>query len=171
VATRKKAVFARRPELQRFAELKAKVLRTDDEAREYAAMLADTKRMRAAKTDLLAKSEKAFDPSMQLQRMYQVSYLDAALSWRDNPERQAAMGSVLDVLREPTVGRGMSIEQVKSIAGDRIELAISLRGNDGAAADAFRKEVQGTPIEKVLIAADRRAAMANLVLPSASPTP
>lgn len=156
---RRKEMYERRPELKRFVELRAKVVRTDDEAREYGKLLQDPQRIHAAKEDLTRISENDLDESRQLQRIFQINFLDSALSWKANPARPEVLDAVKDAIRTNPIDSWMTDELKKSLVGDKMELVMILRGTFPEEADAIRQDLRRSPIAKVIEAGERRAEM------------
>ncbi len=143
-------VLAGDPVLRRFFELRKKALRTKAEQRDYQEMLADEELIREAQDELLsAYSDGDVDQSEELRRLQRIQYLNAALAWKENPARQAALTSVLDVLlADVPVSMGKAVKG--SVFGDKFDLYQHLLLSDPDRAKALLAQVRGTRAERVL---------------------
>lgn len=154
-------VLAADPVLRRFFELRKKALRTKPEQRDYQDMLADEELIREAQDELLsAYADGEVDQSEELRRLQRIQYLNAALAWKDNPARQAALASVLDVLLADvplTMGKAAK----GSVLGDKFDLYQHLLLSDPDRAEALLVQVRGTRAERALRLAHESAAPAK----------
>jgi hypothetical protein len=143
------AVIAGHPDIAEYRRLRGKALPTTEQRERLRAMLADPALIDAAKGDLCA-TEPSLTDEGQYKRMSRADFLDAALEWHDNPARASVLEAVEEAIFAPNIGGARPIELQRSLAGDKMELFMSLLDRDPARAEEIAARARGTNLERLL---------------------
>jgi hypothetical protein len=143
-------VRARRPRVVEFRKLANKALRSQEENVRLRELMSDPRMLATAVEDLAGRKETQLDRTRQLQRNYQVDVLNAAMSWKENPAREAAVRAAMKAVSFDNLDPSLPKDLRKSFAGDKVELyAVLLRG-EPARTEELRRAAQGTRLEPLL---------------------
>ncbi|MFE8599343.1 hypothetical protein [Archangium violaceum] len=143
-------VNARRPQVVEFRKLANKALRSQEENARLRELLSDPRMLATAVEDLVGRKETQLDRDRQLQRNYQVDVLNAAMSWKENPAREAAVQAAMRAVAFDNLDPSLPKDLRKSFAGDKVELyAVLLRG-DPARTEELRRAARGTRLEPLM---------------------
>jgi hypothetical protein len=137
------------PHIAEYERLRGKALPTFEEQSQLRAMLKDPEMIESAKRDLTA-TESAVSEEAQYRRMSRVELLDAALEWGDNPAREAILLAVEEVILTPNVVEAQPLELQRSLAGDKVELYMSLLDRDPELAESIAEKAKDTPFERLI---------------------
>jgi hypothetical protein len=143
-------VMAANPDIAQFRQLQRKVLLKPQEKEMLRGMYKDRELIEAAKRDLLAADEKTFTEEGQFKRLYRVEYLGMGLEWKENPERQALLKDVEEVILARNIQADQDLELRRSLSGDKVELFMVMLYNDRKRAEELLASVRGTDLEKLL---------------------
>jgi len=108
-----------RPELQRAVVLGEKVLHSKKELQEYRRLLASTQLIQEGYQRL---REIAPGEEVEEARMQTIDFLNAALNWKQNPERERILKAIVTVLEQPISELEAPLDVKRSKAGDAMEL-------------------------------------------------
>lgn len=146
----RRKLLAANKDLADYKYFEEKVLRTQAETQSFQSMLASTERLGKAFERLAAPTEKEFSDEAELERMYQVDYLEQALRWKENPEREKVLDLTERIILADTLSPELPLELRRSRAGDKLELFKVLQE---VAAERARRTVErarGTRVAKIL---------------------
>jgi hypothetical protein len=132
-----------------YRRLRLKALLTAEERDQLHRMLKNPTLIEAAKRDLVETGD-TFSREEQLMRMARVEYLDAALEWKDNPERAAVLDAAEEALLAPNIRASQDRMMQHSVAGDKVELYLALQERDPAKAAEIASKAKGTDFEKLI---------------------
>ncbi len=151
----RKKVLEANPDIAEYRRLRKTVLPTSEQRRIFRDMLMDPEQLAAAMSDLLV-DDVAFSEELQFQRMYRISFLDAALEWKENPAREDVVSSMQDVIFASNIRADAPSELQHSLAGDKVELYLSLLEHAPEQAAQIAAKAKGTDLEKLLAYAQAR---------------
>jgi hypothetical protein len=143
-------VMAANPDVAQFRQLQRKVLLKPQEKEMLRDMYKDRELIEAAKRDLLAADEKRFTEEGQFKRLYRVEYLGMGLEWKENPQRQALLKDVEEVILAKNIRAEQELELRRSLSGDKVELFMIMLYNDRKRAEELLASARGTDLEKLL---------------------
>ncbi len=124
-----------KPQFQRAVVLGEKVLHTKKELGEYHALLASSTILQESQTRLLDLKESAHGAEAESARMQTVDYLNAALAWKENPQREGVIKAITQILDRPVSDLRAPLELKRSLAGDAMELYWVLYKHEPTRAD------------------------------------
>ncbi|WP_234065049.1 hypothetical protein [Myxococcus stipitatus] len=146
----RKKVLAANKDLEDYKFFEAKVLRTPAETETFQAMLSSPERLDRAFTRLTSSGETAYSSEVELERMYQVDYLEQALRWKENPERERVLDLAEKVILADNLTPSLPIELRRSLAGDKLELFGVLQSVAPERALRTTERARGTRLERLL---------------------
>jgi hypothetical protein len=145
-----KRVRARRPQVVEFRKLASKALRSQEENARLRELLTDPRMLATAVEDLAGRKETQLDRTRQLQRNYQVDVLTAALSWKENPSREAAVQAAMKAVAFDNLDPSLPKDLRKSFAGDKVELYAILLRSEPTRTEELRRAAKGTRLEQLM---------------------
>lgn len=111
-----------RPEFQKAVNLGEKVLHTKKELAEFRTLLSSPALLKEGFQRLSDTSEKAEGPAAEVARMQTVDFLNAALTWKENPQRAQIVRDIVALLDRSIDDIKAPITLKRSLAGDAMEL-------------------------------------------------
>lgn len=144
------------PDVAEFRTLEHKVLRTAEEQQKRKKMLSDIAQIRRARDRLLAHRDGPLTREDELERLYRVEYLAAAIEDPNNPALSEAFDAIKDVVLADNIRSSLPLDAQRSLAGDKMELYMALLHDAPDRAAALLAEVQGTPLEALIRYAGQR---------------
>jgi hypothetical protein len=151
-------MLAAHPDVAQFRTLEHKVLRSKDEQQKRKALLSDAAALRNARDRLLA-DRNSLTRADELERLYRVEYLAAAIEDPSNPALSDALDAIKDVVLADNIHKMAPVDLQRSLAGDKVELYMALLHDSPDRAAAISHEAQGTPLEPLLRYAGQRYRM------------
>lgn len=131
-----------------FQRLNKKALRSRDEERAYRQELASEKVAGEALARL--RSFPSVAKGALAERFAAIHYYDRALGWNENPLRPQLVREVVGVLKQDIKAMGLSVEERKVLAGDKVELYALLLREDPETAAQLYAENSDAQLQKVL---------------------
>lgn len=144
------------PDVAEFRAIEHKVLRSTAEQQQRRVMLADSARIRHARDRLLATREGPLTREDELERLYRVEYLAAAIEDPQNRALPEVFNAIKDVILADNISDGIPLELRRSLSGDKMELYMALLHDAPDQAAAIAAEAQGTPLEALIRYAAQR---------------
>lgn len=138
------------PDMAQFRWLEHKALRTREEQQLRRDMLADAEMIRYTRDRLLASRSGPLTREDELERIYRVEFLAAAIEEPSNPGRADALDAIEDVIMADSVRADMSLELQKSLTGDKMELYMALLHDAPERADDVARQAENTPTEALV---------------------
>jgi len=111
-----------RPQFQKAVTLGEKVLHSKKELAEFRALLASPALLEEGVHRLTDISESALGPEAEIARMQTVDYLNSALTWKQNPQRDVVLNEIKTVLNRSIDDIKAPLVLKRSFAGDAMEL-------------------------------------------------
>lgn len=146
----RRKVLAANKDLEDYKFFEQKILRTPGETQAFQAMLASTERLDRAVARLTSSGETAYSSEVELERMYQVDYLEQALRWKENPERERVFALAEQIILADNLVPTLPIELRRSLAGDKLELYAVLQAVAPERAQRIAERARGSGVEKLL---------------------
>jgi hypothetical protein len=114
---------------------------------EYRKLLSDPELMKAIAKDLRDPGQGEVEPKEHYHRLMQNDYFEAALDWKDNPQRQVVIDTVKSVILEDNFSTGQSVDRKQMLAGGKMELYRMMYEADVSQALDLVAQAKGTPME------------------------
>ena len=114
---------------------------------EYRQLLADPEMMTAMADALMQPGAGKVEPKEHYHRLMQIDYLEAALTWKDNPQRPKVLELTGKVISKDNFGDGPSSERRQMLAGGKMELYRLMYEQDASKAQELVASTRGTRME------------------------
>lgn len=144
------------PDVAEFREIEHKVLRSTAEQLQRREMLADVARIRHARDRLLATREGPLTREDELERLYRVEFLAAAIEDPHNQALPEVFLAIKDVILADNILDDLPLDLRRSLSGDKMELYMALLHDAPEQAALIAAQVQGTPLESLIRYAGQR---------------
>lgn len=138
------------PEMAHYYWLAQKVLPTEEHRRMREEMLSDIDLIQKARADLIASSESTFTREAEAKRMISVEFLADAIAWEGNPEIEAVVEAIEDVLFAENISSETPDDLAKSLAGDKMDLYTQTLHTSPDRAAAIADRARGREVEALL---------------------
>ena len=148
--------------LNRFQQLKGKVLLTEAERKERERILSDSKMLGWIEGQL---SDPQKVPELAA-RLSLIDFLEDAITWKENPIRFDAINSIERLIRSDTIDHASKTDKV-TLVGDKIELFAILYQELPDKAEALLSQAKNTPLEDILNYAKTRLSLTKKLLEDA----
>ncbi|AKT36754.1 hypothetical protein [Chondromyces crocatus] len=136
--------------LSRYWALRNQPLHRREQRAGYLALLSDPAMHEKVRHELLHPNEAWQDARRNLQQLMEVDYLADALSWPDNPRREALLDLLATTIGADNFTRGADLDQRRTKATVKMELYALLFALDPARAHAVVEAARGTRLEGLL---------------------
>lgn len=128
-----------------------KTVLLDEKGRdEYRKLLADPELMTAMANDLMDPGKGEVEPKEQYHRLMQIDYLEAALNWKDNPQRQKVLALTGNVILKDNFSSDQNMDRRQMLAGGKMELYRLMYEQDVSKALDLVVQAQGTRMERLI---------------------
>jgi hypothetical protein len=131
-------------------DLSHKPIRTREEQEMWNEILSSPESLLRAETRILSPRKHLAPQVDQRERMDAVLILMRALEWKQNPNMDRVIETAGRVIRDTSFENEPSMDIKRSLAGDRIELYVTLKEQFPAEAERIGREA--TPLQKKFIA-------------------
>jgi len=128
-----------------------KAVLPDEQTRdEYHKLLSDPAMMAAMAKDLMDPGTGHPESTEYYRRLMLVDYFDAALSWKDNPQRQKLLEVTRDVITKDNFGGDQDSARRQVLGGTKMELYHLLYAQDAQKAGELVAQAKGTRMEPLV---------------------
>lgn len=123
----------------------------DEQTRdEYHKLLSDPAMMTAMAADLMDPGSGHPPSTEYYRRLMLVDYFDAALSWKDNPQRQKLLDMTKDIISKDNFEGDQDTARRQVLGGTKMELYRLLYAQDAQKAGELVAQAKGTRMEPLL---------------------
>lgn len=143
-------VLANDPQLATFKYYHNRPLLDDAELRKYHALLSDAAVAADVKQDLLFPGETKVDQAGNIKRLMKIDYLREALEWAENPQREALLALVSEIILTDNYPADMTMDMRLSLSGNKLELYELLYDVAPDRAAAVVQSSKGTRLEPLI---------------------
>lgn len=126
-----------------------RVLLDESGRNEYRKFLADPELMKAFAKDLMAPGQGEVQPKEHYHRLMQTDYFEAALNWKENPQRQQVIELVGNIILEDNFSSGQGSDRRQMLAGGKMELYRLMYEADMSKALDLVAQAKGTRMESL----------------------
>lgn len=117
---------------------------------EYRKLLSDPAMMIAMAEDLMNPGSGHPEPEEYFHRLMQVDYFEAALTWKDNPQRQKALELTRDIIGKDNFQGDQDSSRRQVLGGSKMELYRLLYDQDAQKAGGLVAQAKGTRMEPLV---------------------
>lgn len=122
----------------------------DEQGRnEYRKLLSDPELIKAMAKDLMAPGQGEVQPKEHYHRLMENDYFEAALNWKDNPQRQMVIDTVRNIILEDNFSSGQDLNRRQMLAGGKMELYRMMYEADVSQALDLVAQAKGTRMESL----------------------
>lgn len=136
--------------LERFMQYYKAVVPDEATRREYHKVLSDPATMKAMAEDLMDPGDGHPQSTEYYRRLMLVDYFDAALGWKDNPQRQHLMELTQDIITRDNFRGDQDNERRQVLGGTKFELYRLLYAQDPQKAGELVAMARGTSMERMV---------------------
>jgi len=144
------AVLQKDKQLALFMQYKKSVLLDAVRRDEYRKLLSDTRMLNEVAAALMQPGSGPVAPEEHYHRLMQIDYLDAAMTWKDNPQRAAVLEASGGVISKDNFVADLQSDRKQMLAGNKMELYRKVYDQDPDRAEALVAQAQGTRMEPLL---------------------
>lgn len=144
------AIIKKDKKLEQFMRYYKAVVPDEQTRREFHKMLSDPAVMKAMAEDLMDPGDGHPQSTEYFRRLMLVDYFDAALAWKDNPQRQHAMEVMQDVITKDNYRGDQDNERRQVLGGTKFELYRLLYAQDPQKAGELLAQAKGTRMEPLV---------------------
>lgn len=128
-----------------------KTVLPDEQTRaEYHKLLSDPAMMAAMAEGLMDPGSGSPEPKEYYRRLMQVDYFEAALTWKDNPQRQKVLDLTSDIIAKDNFQGDQDGSRRQVLGGSKMELYRLLYEHDPQKAGELVAQAKGTRMEPLL---------------------
>jgi len=128
-----------------------KAVLPDEQTRdEYHKLLSDPAMMAAMAKDLMDPGSGHPESTEYYRRLMLVDYFDAALTWKDNPQRQKLLELTRDIITKDNFGGDQDSARRQVLGGTKMELYHLLYAQDAQKAGEMVAQAKGTRMEPLV---------------------
>jgi len=117
---------------------------------EYRKLLADPAIMTEVAEALMQPGSGKVEVDEQYHRLMQIDYLEAALDWADNPQRQKALALTANVIAADSFRSDQDADRRQMLAGGKMELYRLLYDQDATKTQEMVASARGTRMETLV---------------------
>jgi hypothetical protein len=133
-----------------FMEYHKAVLLDKARREEYRKLLSSTELMTAMAEDLMSPGSGHVDLEEYYHRLMVVDYFDAALGWKDNPQRDKVLAVTRDIIVKDNFETGQDTARRQLLGGTKMELYRLMYKQDPDKATAMVAQASGTRMEPLV---------------------
>lgn len=138
------------PQLKKFMYWHHRPLLDEPGRAQYHTFLADRGVMADVAHDLLYPDEAVADQASNIKRLMKIDYLRAALAWKENPEREAILDLICEMILTDNYPPDMAMDMRLSLSGNKLELYALLDEYAPERAAALAQTARGTRLEALI---------------------
>lgn len=117
---------------------------------EYRKLLSSSEIMTAMAEDLMSPGSGHVDTEEYYHRLMEVDYFEAALGWKDNPQRDKVIELTRDIIAKDNFETGQDSARRQLLGGTKMELYRLMYKQDPARANAMVAQASGTRMESLV---------------------
>jgi hypothetical protein len=136
--------------LELFMRYYKAVVPDEQTQRDYHKLLSDPATMKAMAEDLMDPGSGHPQSTEYYRRLMLVDYFEAALSWKDNPQRQKLVELTQDVITKDNFVGDQDTERRQVLGGTKLELYHLLSAQDPQKAGELVAQAKGTRMEPLV---------------------
>lgn len=144
------SIIKKDKKLEQFMRLYKAVVPDEQTRREFHKLLSDPLTMKAMAEDLMDPGDGHPQSTEYYRRLMLVDYFDAALAWKDNPQRGHVMELMQDVITKDNFRGDQDNERRQVLGGTKFELYRLLYAQDPAKAAEMVAQAKGTRMEQMV---------------------
>ena len=144
------SIIKKDKKLEQFMRYYKAVVPDEQTRREFHKMLSDPATMKAMAEDLMDPGDGHPQSTEYYRRLMLVDYFDAALGWKDNPQRQHVMELMQDVINKDNFRGDQDNERRQVLGGTKFELYRLLYAQDPQKAGELVAMAKGTRMEPMV---------------------
>lgn len=144
------SIIKKDKKLEQFMRYYKAVVPDEQTRREFHKMLSDPATMKAMAEDLMDPGDGHPQSTEYYRRLMLVDYFDAALAWKDNPQRQHVMELMQDVITKDNYRGDQDNERRQVLGGTKFELYRLLYAQDPQKAGELLAQAKGTRMEPLV---------------------
>jgi hypothetical protein len=143
-------VLAHDKQLAAFMNYKKTVLLDAQRRDEYRKLLSDPRMLADIAAALMQPGSGPVAPEEHYRRLMQADYLDAAMTWKDNPQRDLVLATTGSVIARDNFRAEHPTDRKQLLAGGKMELYRMLYEQAPARADALVAQARSTAMAPLL---------------------
>lgn len=133
-----------------FMDYRKMVLPNEKTRDEYRKLLSDPDMMTAMAEDLMDPGSGHPESKEYYRRLMQIDYFEAALAWKDNPQRQKVLSLTRDIILKDNFQGDQDSSRRQVLGGSKMELYRLLYEQDAQKAKDLVAQVKGTRMEPLV---------------------
>lgn len=134
--------------LRPYFKIKQKAIPTEQDKIDLGNLLSDDEII-SKSFNIIKTIDSKYSEYQEKDRIMAIKFIGQAMSWKDNPQRSFVLQGVSDYLSNNHTPKGAGLRTKKSVAGDRIELFLTLFDQDEYRAGEVLRQIAGTKSEKL----------------------
>jgi hypothetical protein len=144
------SIIKKDKKLEQFMRYYKAVVPDEQTRREFHKMLSDPATMKAMAEDLMDPGDGHPQSTEYYRRLMLVDYFDAAVGWKDNPQRQHVMEVMQDVITKDNFRGDQDGDRRQMLGGTKFELYRLLYAQDPQKAGELLAQAKGTRMEPMV---------------------
>lgn len=144
------SIIKKDKKLEAFMHYYKSVVPDDQTRREYHKLLSDPATMKAMAEDLMDPGSGHPQSTEYYRRLMVVDYFEAALDWKDNPQRQNVVALTQDIITKDNFRGDQDTDRRQVLGGTKMELYRLLVAQDPQGASALLAQAKGTRMESLV---------------------
>jgi hypothetical protein len=117
---------------------------------EYRKLLSSIEMMTAMAEELMNPGSGQVEPEEYYRRLMQIDYFEAALSWKDNPQREKVLALTGEIIGKDNFRSDQNSARRQMLGGSKMELYRLMYDQDAAKADGLVAQAKGTRMEPLV---------------------
>jgi hypothetical protein len=117
---------------------------------EYRKLLSSTEMMTAMADELMKPGTGQVEPEEYYRRLMQIDYFEAALTWKDNPQREKLLALTGEILGKDNFSGDQNSARRQMLGGSKMELYRLMYEQDAHKADGLVAQAKGTRMEPLV---------------------
>lgn len=144
------SIIKKDKKLEQFMRYYKAVVPDEQTRREYHKFLSDPSTMKAMAEDLMDPGDGHPQSTEYFRRLMLVDYFDAALNWKDNPQRQHVMELTQDIITKDNFRGDQDNERRQVLGGTKFEIYRLLYAQDPQKTGELLALAKGTRMESLV---------------------
>jgi hypothetical protein len=136
--------------LATFMDFKKTVLLDTARRDEYRRLLSSVDMMNAMAEELMKPGSGHVEPEEYYRRLMQIDYFEAALDWKDNPQRDKVLAVTGEIIGKDNFVAGLDSARRQTLGGNKMELYRLMYAQDPQKAEALVQQAKGTRMEPMV---------------------
>jgi hypothetical protein len=133
-----------------FMDYHKTVLMNAQRREEYRKLLSDPDMMKYMAEALMEPGSGHVDSEEYYHRLMQIDYFEAALAWKDNPQRDKVLSVMTDVVTKDNFQSGQDTARRQMLGGTKMELYRLMSEQDPARTRELMAQAKGTRMEGMI---------------------